>query len=120
MKLTFLGTRGYIAARNRRHRMHASLQVEYYGVRTMIDCGEDWLGRIGEVAPDAIVLTHAHPDHAYGLRGGAPCPVHATQEAWTTIDDYPVDDRVVVHRIPPLSSSTCACLWTANGQPHPR
>jgi len=96
MKLTFLGTRGYVEARSRRHRMHASLQVGYYGVRTMIDCGEDWLGRIGEVAPDAIILTHAHPDHAYGLRDGAPCPVYATEATWTTIDDYPVEDRVVV------------------------
>jgi len=96
MTLTFLGTRGYVDARNRRHRMHASLLVEDDGVRTMIDCGEDWLGRIGDVAPDAIVLTHAHPDHAYGLHGGAPCPLHATEAAWTTIDAYPVEDRVVV------------------------
>jgi glyoxylase-like metal-dependent hydrolase (beta-lactamase superfamily II) len=37
----------------------------------MIDCGADWLGEVDRVAPDVIVLTHAHPDHAGGLRKGA-------------------------------------------------
>jgi len=39
MKLTFLGTRGNIDARTRRHRMHSSLLVSYYRNRVMIDCG---------------------------------------------------------------------------------
>jgi ribonuclease BN (tRNA processing enzyme) len=62
--------------------MHASLVVSYYGGRVMVDCGETWLGRIDEVRPGAIVLTHAHPDHAFGLREGAPCPVWATGRTW--------------------------------------
>ena len=59
----------------------------------MIDCGEDWRGALEEVRPHAIVLTHAHPDHASGLDGGAPCPVFATSETWAAIARYPIPDR---------------------------
>jgi ribonuclease BN (tRNA processing enzyme) len=67
MKLTFLGTRGEIDARTRRHRMHASLLVSHRGARVMIDCGLDWLGKLKRVDPNAIVLTHAHPDQRLGI-----------------------------------------------------
>jgi ribonuclease BN (tRNA processing enzyme) len=80
MKLTFLGTRGVIDARTRRHRMHSSLLVSYRDVSVMIDCGLDWLGKFERLHPAGIALTHAHPDHAWGLRDGAPCPVHAPQK----------------------------------------
>lgn len=59
----------------------------------MVDCGADWLGRVAELAPDAIVLTHAHADHADGLRAGAPCPVHASAETWDLIGGYPIEER---------------------------
>ena len=71
MKLTFVGTRGEIEARTRHHRMHTSLVVSYRGADVMIDCGLDWLGKLKRVDPNAIVLTHAHPDHAWGLKRGA-------------------------------------------------
>lgn len=96
MKLTFLGTRGYIDARTRRHRRHSSLLVEYRGRRLLIDCGEDWLGKLDEIAPQRIFVTHAHPDHARGLRAGAGCPVHATTETWEGMADYPIDRRETV------------------------
>jgi ribonuclease BN (tRNA processing enzyme) len=64
MQLTFIGTRGEIDARKRRHRMHTSLLVSYRSANVMIDCGLDWLGKLKRVSPSAIVLTHAHPDHA--------------------------------------------------------
>jgi phosphoribosyl 1,2-cyclic phosphodiesterase len=57
----------------------------------MIDCGEDWLGKLKAVAPDAIVITHPHPDHAFGLTRGTPCPVYATQEAWEKMRNFPVE-----------------------------
>ncbi len=41
----------------------------------------------------AIVVTHVHPDHADGLRYGAPCPVYATQASWDVMRDYAVADR---------------------------
>lgn len=120
MKLTFLGTRGEIDARTNRHRMHTSLRVGYRRRRVMIDCGRDWLGHLdgreglsaciaqagpGDVArvrPHAIVLTHAHPDHAWGLAEGAPCPVWATAETWEDVGDYPIEDRHTVHPREPV------------------
>lgn len=93
MKLTFLGTRGEIEARTRRHRMHTSLEVGYRRRRVMVDAGADWLGELDDVAPHAIVVTHAHPDHAWGLEQGAPCPVWAPDVVWDEIDDYPIPDE---------------------------
>jgi hypothetical protein len=57
VKLTFLGTRGELDVRTRRHRMHSSLAVSYHGCEIMIDCGLDWLRRIHRMRPQAIVLT---------------------------------------------------------------
>ena len=62
----------------------------------MIDCGADWLGRLRAIAPTAIVLTHAHPDHARGLAEGAPCPVYATKETLDLLHRYPIRDQ---HRL---------------------
>jgi ribonuclease BN (tRNA processing enzyme) len=73
MRLLFLGTRGEIEKKTRRHRRHSALLVGKGNTRIMIDCGADWLGQITNLNTDAILLTHAHRDHAYGLSGGAPC-----------------------------------------------
>jgi phosphoribosyl 1,2-cyclic phosphodiesterase len=96
MKLTFLGTRGEIDVRTRRHRMHTSLLVSYRAANVMIDAGLDWLGKLKRVSPNAIVLTHAHPDHAWGLKQGAPCPVYAPEKTWQELKHYPIDDRHVI------------------------
>jgi phosphoribosyl 1,2-cyclic phosphodiesterase len=98
MKLTFLGTRGYIEARTRLHGRHTALLVSYRRRRVMVDAGEDWLGLLPQVAPHALVLTHAHPDHAFGLALGAPCPVWATTSAWRQLKGYPLAER---HEVAP-------------------
>jgi ribonuclease BN (tRNA processing enzyme) len=102
MKLTFLGTRGYIEPRSERHAMHSSLAVSYRGQEVMVDCGEDWLGKLGGLGPRAIVITHAHPDHAFGLREGAPCPVHATEQTWEQMEDFPIEERRIVRQRAPF------------------
>ena len=96
MKLGFLGTRGEIEARAARHRRHSSLLVAYRGGRVIVDWGDDWRGEGGRLRSAAIVLTHAHPDHAGGLRDGAPCPVYATAVALEALRRYPIERRRVV------------------------
>jgi phosphoribosyl 1,2-cyclic phosphodiesterase len=96
MKLRFLGTRGEIEQRTRRHCMHTSLMVSHRGGAVMIDCGLDWLGKFERLRPSAIVLTHAHPDHAWGLKRGAPCPVYAPQKTWQELQHYPIKDHLVI------------------------
>jgi phosphoribosyl 1,2-cyclic phosphodiesterase len=102
MNLTFLGTRGEIDTRTRRHRMHTSLLVSYRSANVMIDCGLDWLGKLKRVTPQAIVLTHAHPDHAWGLKRGAPCPVYAPEKTWQELRHYPIKDRHVIKERAPM------------------
>jgi phosphoribosyl 1,2-cyclic phosphodiesterase len=62
----------------------------------MVDCGADWLKALNAISPTAIVLTHAHSDHAFGLARGAPCPVYATEATWTALSRFPLQERRVV------------------------
>jgi phosphoribosyl 1,2-cyclic phosphodiesterase len=96
VKITFLGTRGYIERRSRRHRRHSMLRLAYQGGTVIIDCGEDWLSKLGSLRPEAVVITHAHPDHAGGLAGGAPCPVYATKKVWQTMSTIRAPSRGVL------------------------
>ena len=116
MKLKFLGTRGEIEKRTRRHRMHTSLMVSYRGRDVMIDCGLDWLGKFERLHPRAIVLTHAHPDHAWGLRDGAPCPVHASQKTWETLARCRVEDRRLIKERTP--TKICGITFEAFAVEH--
>jgi phosphoribosyl 1,2-cyclic phosphodiesterase len=116
MQLTFVGTRGEIEMRTRRHRMHTSLLISHRGQRVMIDCGLDWLGKFERLHPSAIVLTHAHPDHAWGLRDGAPCPVHAPQKTWDTLTRCRVDDRHLVKERTP--TKICGITFEAFSVEH--
>lgn len=103
MRLTFLGTRGEIEARSALHRRHSSLLVATSRGRLLVDCGRDWLGELEALSPDAVLLTHAHEDHAGGLRGGAPCPVVASEDTWARIRRYPIEERSVVSAGVPLT-----------------
>lgn len=101
MKITFLGTRGYIDARTKLHHNHASALLSYKKTRLILDVGLDWKNKINDVSADAILITHAHPDHAFGLANGAPCPVYATRQSWKALKKYPVKEK---HIVRPLKS----------------
>jgi phosphoribosyl 1,2-cyclic phosphodiesterase len=102
VKLTFLGTRGNIEKKTRRHRRHSALFVKEEDARIIVDCGNDWLGRIEILQPTAIVLTHGHPDHAGGLANGAPCPVYATAETSPFLAAYPISERRIMPERKPI------------------
>lgn len=102
MKLTFLGTRGEIEARTRQHRMHSSLRIAQDGSTVIIDCGLDWLKRVTKMRPNAIFLTHAHSDHAGGLKNGALCEVFATDETWKRLENFAIRNRSLVRLHQPI------------------
>lgn len=96
MKLRFLGTRGNIESSTSNHQRHSSLEISYYQHTVIIDCGEDWLDQVSNWKADAIIVTHAHPDHAFGLKNGAPSPVFATEESWEGMDNFEIEEKRVI------------------------
>jgi ribonuclease BN (tRNA processing enzyme) len=98
MKLTFLGTRANIEKRSQDHQKNAACLVSHGRTHIMIDCGEDWLGCFDDMhlRPQAILITHAHPDHVGGLTADIPCPVYATRQTWADLKRSPVTERRVL------------------------
>ena len=97
MKITFLGTRGNITARTKKHFRHTITLFSKGKKKILIDCGKDWSTyQLKKIKPDAIFITHAHPDHVGGLKKGAPCPVYATLESWEVMKRYPIKQRRII------------------------
>lgn len=67
MKLKFLGTKGEIEEKTTRHKLHSSLLLEDKGFRLLIDHGLK-SEKLVSIKPDAILITHAHPDHFIWLK----------------------------------------------------
>src|SRR3989344_4577480 len=61
MKLTFLGTKGYIEESSSPHHYHSSLLLESQNFRLLIDHGL-LSKKLKTINPDAILITHGHPD----------------------------------------------------------
>ncbi|HYX84111.1 MAG TPA: MBL fold metallo-hydrolase [Gaiellales bacterium] len=101
MLLVFLGTRGEIRLQSRRHGHHSALLVRHAGRTVMVDCGRDWGDRLARVRPDAVVITHAHSDHAGGLRDGTQVPVYAPAAVWPALARYPIIRRETLELLQP-------------------
>jgi ribonuclease BN (tRNA processing enzyme) len=93
MRLRFFGTKGYVDATSPSHAGHSAFTVEAGGFRLLCDFGESWKGRLAEIAPDAILISHGHPDHAWGLSSGADVPVFASEVTHALMADFPIARR---------------------------
>jgi glyoxylase-like metal-dependent hydrolase (beta-lactamase superfamily II) len=70
--------------------MHSALMLISGGKRLLLDAGETWRGRLRNLDPDWIAITHAHPDHSFALEEGTDVPVYVSQESRDLLARYPV------------------------------
>lgn len=96
MRLHFHGTKGYVEAKSRSHSGHSAFTIESVGFRLLCDFGQNRKGRLKKIAPDAIFVSHGHPDHAWGLEEGTEAPVLASEATHGLIAGYPIPRRVVL------------------------
>ena len=93
MRLHFFGTKGFVEESSRSHRGHSAILIEAGGFRLLCDFGVNRKGLLGTIRPDAIVISHAHPDHGGGLAEGTDLPVYASAVTHRIQRDLPYANR---------------------------
>jgi ribonuclease BN (tRNA processing enzyme) len=96
VRLHFHGTKGYVEGKSRAHSGHSAFTIESSGFRLLCDYGQNRKGRLAKIAPDAVFVSHGHPDHAWGLAEGTSLPVLASRVTHELLAEYPLESRVVV------------------------
>jgi ribonuclease BN (tRNA processing enzyme) len=96
MRLHFYGTKGYVEEKSRAHSGHSAFTVESEGFRLLCDFGQNRKGLLKTIRPDAVFVSHAHPDHARGLEEGTDVPVHASAITHAITKDLPLARRVTL------------------------
>jgi ribonuclease BN (tRNA processing enzyme) len=96
MKIRFFGTRGFVEESSPTHRGHSAFTIETEGFRLLCDYGENLRGTLDKIRPDSIVISHAHPDHSWGLKDGTDLPVFASSTTHAILNDLPIDKRITL------------------------
>jgi len=100
MKLTFLGTKGEVEKTSKLHRSHSAVRLETHNKTILLDFGASWQGKLKFIGrPDYIWLSHAHPDHAFGLKNERiEIPIFMTKETSERLPEnkFPFLDRKIV------------------------
>jgi len=96
MLLQFFGTKGYVEESSRAHSGHSAFVLEEAGFRLLCDFGQNCKGMLSKIRPDAVFLSHAHPDHAWGLEEGTEAPVYASAVTHEILAKLPIKNRVVL------------------------
>lgn len=96
MRLHFYGTKGYVEESSPAHSGHSAFTIESDGFRLLCDFGENRKGMLARIRPDAIFVSHAHPDHSWGLEEGTSAPLYASEITHTLTATFPVRERVVL------------------------
>lgn len=100
MILRFPGTRGEIEESSRRHTYNASLVVQTPKASVLIDFGEKYDPALEDVLNgfDALLITHAHPDHYIWTKKDASMvkiPVYLTRETFDYSKNKPRKYRII-------------------------
>jgi ribonuclease BN (tRNA processing enzyme) len=96
VRLQFYGTKGYVEESSRAHAGHSAFVIEAEGFRLLCDFGENRKGMLRKIRPDAVFVSHAHPDHGWGLWEGTDAPVHASAITHELLKEVPLLNRVVL------------------------
>jgi ribonuclease BN (tRNA processing enzyme) len=96
VRIEFYGTRGFVEESSRAHRGHSAIVLEAGGFRLLCDFGVNRRGMLREIRPDAIFISHAHPDHGGGLAEGTDLPVYASAVTHRIQADLPYRNRRVL------------------------
>jgi ribonuclease BN (tRNA processing enzyme) len=96
MRLHFYGTKGNVEEESRAHFGHSAFTIEADGFRLLCDFGQNRKGLLEKIRPDAIFVSHAHPDHARGLEEGTDAPVHASEITHEITKGLPIRNRVTL------------------------
>ncbi len=102
MLFHFYGTKGYVEESSGSHSGHSAFTLEAEGFRLLCDFGQNRKGLLEKIRPDAIFVSHAHPDHALGLEEGTEVPVHASAITHEILKELPIGNRVVLEPYEPL------------------
>jgi ribonuclease BN (tRNA processing enzyme) len=104
MRLHFYGTKGYVEEKSEAHSGHSAFTVESEGFRLLCDFGQNRKGLLATIRPDAVFVSHAHPDHAWGLEEGTDVPVHASAITHEITKDLPIGNRVTLAPEQPVTA----------------
>jgi ribonuclease BN (tRNA processing enzyme) len=96
VRLRFYGTKGYVPESSREHAGHSAFVLEAKGFRLLCDLGDNRKGMLETIRPDAIFVSHAHPDHSWGLWEGTELPVYASAITHELLRELPLLNRVVL------------------------
>lgn len=96
MKLHFYGTKGYVEESSQAHAGHSAFTIEADGFRLLCDFGENRKGLLKKIRPDAIFVSHAHPDHCWGLEEGTSAPLYASEITHSLTQKFRVGDRITL------------------------
>jgi ribonuclease BN (tRNA processing enzyme) len=96
MRLHFYGTKGYVEEESPSHAGHSAFTIEHRGFRLLCDCGENRRALLPEIAPDTVFLSHAHPDHSWGLSAGTQAPVYASAITHEILKELPLARRITM------------------------
>jgi ribonuclease BN (tRNA processing enzyme) len=96
MFLHFYGTKGYVEEESQAHSGHSAFVIESEGFRLLCDFGQNRKGWLEKIGPDAVFVSHAHPDHAWGLEERTKLPVYASAITHEITKDLPIEARIVL------------------------